>query len=75
MPQVSEAIEAGQMSADGVRNALASGSPLAQVAGSQHYARTQLARKFTPPAGYASGKHHHGQAETAGYVLKAHILR
>lgn len=26
--------------------------------------------KVHTPAGYASGKHHHGDAETAGYVLK-----
>lgn len=32
--------------------------------------------KVHTPAGYASGKHHHGEAETAGYVLKgrAYIL-
>ncbi len=26
--------------------------------------------KVHTPAGYASGAHHHGEAETAGYVLK-----
>lgn len=26
--------------------------------------------KVHTPAGYASGKHHHGEAETAGYVFK-----
>lgn len=32
--------------------------------------------KVHTPAGYASGAHHHGEAETAGYVLKgrAYIL-